>query len=240
MYNDFAGLYDQLITQDIDYNKVCDYIQDVFKRYHKTPGIVCDLACGTGNITVPMQNRGYDMIGVDISENMLNVARGKSEDILFICQDIKKLDLFGSCDAFLCMTDGFNYITSLNALTNIFKRIRNCFINDGGIFVFDISTRHKLENILGNNTYIYNTDDVYYSWENEYKSPFCKMELNFFVKDNTGYKRFDEVQIQRAYTMKEIENALLVSGISSVDAYKAYTFEKPEPTDERLVFVAQM
>ena len=126
LYNDFAYLYDSLIKQDIDYEKLCDYIEDIFKRYNKSPSLVCDLACGTGNVTLPMSRRGYDMIGVDISENMLNVARQKSEndknDILYICQDLKKLDLFGTCDAFLCMTDGFNYITSLKALKNIFKK----------------------------------------------------------------------------------------------------------------------
>ena len=138
MYNEFASLYDNLIKQDIDYEYMCDYIQKIFAMYNKKPSLICDLACGTGNVTIPMSKRGYDMIGVDVSQEMLDIARSKlesSDQILYICQDLRSLDLYGTCDAFLCMTDGFNYITSLNSLKKIFKRIRQCFIENDGIFV---------------------------------------------------------------------------------------------------------
>ena len=241
MYNDFAYVYDELIREDIEYEKVCDFLENVFTIYDKNPNLVCDLACGTGNITIPMSRRGYDMIGVDVSPEMLDVARSKNnsgKDILYLCQDMRKLDLYGTCDAFLCMTDGFNYITSMESLKKIFNRIRTCFIEPDGIFIFDLSSVYKLKNVLGGNIFIYDKDDMFYTWENSYKEPFCKMELNFFKKDGEVYTRFVESQIQRAYTKKQIENLLIESGFSKVDVYGGYTFNPPENSENRLVFVA--
>lgn len=243
MYKDFAYIYDSLINKDIDYEQICSFLQKLFMEQSKKPKIICDLACGTGNVTLPLARQGYDMIGVDISENMLDVAREKSReenlDILFIRQNMKDLDLYGSCDAFLCMTDGFNYITSLNTLKKIFTKIRTCFIEPDGVFVFDISSPYKLENTLGSNTFIYNTDDIFYTWENKYKKPFCKMELNFFKKGESGFDRFEEVQIQRAYSEKEIKDALVGSGFSVVDVYGGYDFSPAIEDSQRLVFVAK-
>lgn len=243
MYNDFAYIYDSLINKDIDYEQICSFLEKLFSEKSNPPKIICDLACGTGNVTLPMAKKGYDMIGVDISENMLDVAREKSReenlDILFIRQNMKDLDLYGSCDVFLCMTDGFNYITSLNTLKKIFERIRRCFIEPDGLFIFDISSPYKLENILGSNTYIYNTDDIFYTWENKYKKPFCKMELNFFKKGCGGFERFEEIQIQRAYTEREIKDALLTSGFSDIQVYGAYDFSPVKEDSPRLVFVAK-
>ena len=241
MYNDFAYVYDELIREDIEYEKVCDFLENVFTIYDKNPNLVCDLACGTGNITIPMSRRGYDMIGVDVSPEMLDVARSKNnsgKDILYLCQDMKKLDLYGTCDAFLCMTDGFNYITSMEALKKIFNRIRTCFIEPDGFFIFDLSSVYKLKNVLGGNIFIYDKDDMFYTWENSYKEPFCRMELNFFKKDGEVYTRFVESQIQRGYTKKQIENLLIESGFSKVDVYGGYTFNSPGNDENRLVFVA--
>lgn len=241
MYSDFAYIYDELISEDIKYDNVCDFIENIFSIYDKNPTLVCDLACGTGNISVTMSNRGYDMIGVDVSTEMLDVARSKNntgKDILYLCQDMRNLDLYGTCDAFLCMTDGFNYITSKEALRKIFKRIRTCFIEDDGIFIFDISSVHKLKNVLGGNTFIYDKDEMFYTWENCYKEPFCRMELNFFKKEGDTYVRFVESQIQRAYTKNQIVDLLKESGFSKADVYGEYTFDAPDDKENRLVFVA--
>lgn len=241
MYNEFAQVYDCLIKSDINYDRLVDYIENLFHKYGKNPNLVCELAAGTGNVTIPMSNRGYDMIAVDSSFEMLEVARGKAEDkqILFLNQDMTKLDLYGTCDAFLCMIDGFNYITNKKSLFEIFKRIRTCFIENDGIFIFDISSKYKLKNILGNNTYIYDTDELFYSWENKYKSGICKMELNFFRKNSKGsFDRFIEKQIQRAYDAEEITKLLLDAGFSKVDVYGAFDFNPPKSDDERIVFAA--
>lgn len=243
MYGKFAAVYDRLIKKDINYSHIADFLENLFDSYGKNPNLVCDLASGSGNITIPMAMRGYDMIAVDSSCDMLNLARQKAADngldILFLNQDMTKLDLFGTCDAFLCMIDGFNYIMSLEKLKEIFSRIRTCFIENDGIFVFDISSKYKLKSVLGNNTFIYDTEDIFYTWENSFKKGLCRMDLSFFIKDKHGkYKRINERQIQRSYSAEEITSALKEAGFSHVDVYGGFDFKKPCAHDERLVFAA--
>lgn len=244
-YTKFARLYDSLISGDVDYEKWADYIENLFTRYEKSPNIVCDLACGTGNITLPLARRGYDMIGVDRSFDMLSVARQKAQDMaldaMFLEQDLKNLDLYGGCDAFLCMIDGFNYILNPLSLYKIAKKIKNCFLEPGGIFIFDLSSEYKLKNYIGNNTFIHDGDDVFYSWENSYfeNTKMCEMYLNFFVKSGKGYQRFGERHLQHAYSEAEIRRIFKKAGFSQVDAFSPLTFNKPKPDDMRIVYVAQ-
>ncbi len=244
-YGEFADYYDRLMKPDINYEYLADYIENLFHLYDKNPSLVADLACGTGNVTIPMAKRGYEMIGVDLSEDMLSIAREKAfeqdTDILFLNQNLAKLDLYGTCDAFICMIDGFNYIIEPKKIEYIFKRIKTCFLNPGGIFIFDISTRHKLKNIVGNNTFVYDNDDLFYVWENKYfeKQAISRMYLNFFAKDKNGtYRRFSEEHIQRGHSEKEITSALTKAGFEKVDIYGEMSFEKPLQNAERVIFVA--
>ncbi len=245
-YNDFAYIYDKLMQADVDYNKIADFIENIFIMYDKNPTLVADLACGTGNVTIPMAKRGYEMIGVDISEEMLSVAREKAQDnnvdILFLNQDIKKLDLYGTCDAFLCMIDGLNYVIEPKNIEYIFKRIKTCFLNPDGLFMFDISSCHKLKNIIGNNTFIHDGEDVFYSWENKFieKYNLSKMYLNFFCKEKDGtYKRFYEEHLQRGHSVKEITSALKKAGFSKIETFSGFSFDEVTEICERIVFVAQ-
>lgn len=245
-YNEFAYIYDKLMKPDVDYNKVADFIENLFIKYDKNPSLIADLACGTGNVTVPLAKRGYEMIGVDVSEQMLSVAREKAAendaDILFLKQDISKLDLYGTCDAFLCMIDGLNYIIEPKKIEYLFKRIKTCFLNPEGIVIFDISTRHKLQNIIGNNTFIHDGEDVFYAWENRYmeKLNLSKMYLNFFSEQKDGtYKRFYEEHLQRGHSISEITGALKRAGFSRVDTYDNFTFNQPTVESERVIFAVQ-
>ena len=244
-YTKFAHLYDSLMNSDVEYEKWADYIENLFDKYGKNPNLVCDLACGTGNITLPLAKRGYDMIGVDRSFDMLSIAREKAQDLgldtMFLEQDLKNLDLYGSCDAFLCMIDGFNYILNPNSLYKIAKRIKTCFLEPDGIFVFDLSSRYKLGNFIGNNTFVHDGDDVFYVWENKYyeNTKMCEMYLNFFVKSGKAYKRFGERHLQHAYSEDEIKKIFLKAGFSQVDAYSPLSFDSPKDDDLRIVFVAK-
>lgn len=244
-YTKFAYLYDSLMNDDINYEKWADYIENIFDHYDKSPNLVCDLACGTGNITLPLARRGYELIGVDKSFDMLSIARKKAQksglDIMFLEQDLKELDLFGSCDAFLCMIDGFNYILNPHSIYKIAKRIKTCFLEPDGIFIFDLSSPYKLEQFIGDNTFIHDGDDIFYTWENKFykNTRLCEMYLNFFVKDKKGYSRFGERHIQRAYTAEEIKKIFTCAGFSSVDAYSPLTFDNPKSDDMRIVFVAK-
>ncbi len=244
-YEKFAGFYDQLMREDIDYERIADYIENIFTEYDIDPELVCDLACGTGNVTIPLAKRGYEMIAVDKSVQMLNIAREKAAsahvDILFLNQNITKLDLFGTCDAFLCMIDGVNYILNPQSLEKMFERIKKCFINPKGLFIFDISTFYKLSEIIGNNIFIHDGDDIFYTWENKYYKDkrLADMYLNFFIKEKRGYKRFCEHHLQRAYKQSEIKYALKKAGFTDIRTYEPLTFNAPENECQRIVFAAR-
>lgn len=241
-YNDFAYIYDGLMHKDINYEKWVDYIENIFDKYDIAPKLVCDLACGTGNITIPMSKRGYDMIGADISEDMLNAAREKSsEDILYLNQSITRLDLYGSMGAFLCMIDGFNYILSPKLLEYALRKIKTCFMDKDAILIFDISSRYKLKNIVGNNTFVHSDRDVFYTWQNRYieSKNISDMALTFFTKGKKGYHRFEERHLQRAYSEKEMRYILKKAGFDKIDTYHEMSFEKPQKDSERIVFVAR-
>ena len=242
-YNDFAYIYDSLMHKDVDYDAWADYIENLFDKYGINPDLVCDLACGTGNITIPMSKRGYDMTGVDISRDMLNAAREKSggENILYLNQSITKLDLYGTMGAFLCMIDGFNYILSPQSLIDSLKRIKTCFMDKDAVLIFDISTRFKLKNVIGNNTFVHSEKDVFYTWQNRYieSKNISDMALTFFTREKGGYRRFEERHLQRAYTEEEMRYILKKAGFSKVDTYDEMTFKKPRKKSERIVFVAR-
>lgn len=242
-YGAFAEIYDSLMKPDFDYEKTADFIENIFITHDKNPDSVVDLACGTGNLTIPLARRGYDMIGIDKSADMLSVARGKCNDnkILFLNQDMTAPDLYGTTDAFLCMLDGINYCLNSRALLNMFKRIKTCFLNPGGVFVFDISSVHKLKKIIGNNTFVHNDEKIFYSWENRFykKLRLSDMYLNFFVKEGTLYRRFSERHLQRAYSAEELTEILKESGFSKITVYDGYSLNLPKKDSPRLVFVAE-
>ncbi len=245
-YKNFANYYDRLMHRDINYEKIADFIENIFDEYELDAHLVCDLACGTANITIPMAKRGYEMIGVDKSVEMLDVARekalGEELDILFLNQSISKLDLFGTCDAFLCMIDGINYIINPNSFLNLLYRIYNCFINPDGVFIFDISSHYKLSKTIQNNTFIHDGDDIFYTWENKYyeDKQLSQMYLNFFVKeDKKGYRRFCERHLQRAYTNDEIIKALKKVGFTDIKTFDGFNMSEPTEQSERVTFVCR-
>lgn len=242
-YTAFSDIYDTLMKQDINYDEIADYIENLFSIHKKSPDMVVDLACGTANLTLPLSKRGYDMIGVDKSPDMLSIARSKPDagNIMFLNQDITKLDLFGTADAFLCMIDGVNYILNPNSLFKMFKRIKTCFLNEGGLLIFDISSYYKLSKIIGNNTFIHNEDNIFYAWENRFseKLDISDMYLNFFVRQKSRYKRFSERHLQKAYKEELICDMLYKAGFKKVTTYGDFTFKKPTKKSERIIFVAE-
>ena len=241
MYNDFAEVYDRL--QDADYEGFVDYYERIFKKFGKNPELVLDLACGTGNITIPMAKRGYDMIGLDLSCEMLNVAREKAAaeglDILFLNQDMTDMELYGTVDAIVCALDGVNYITDPADLKRVFALVKN-YLNPGGIMIFDINTEHKLRNILGGNTFVNEEQGIYYVWQSEFddETKICAFELNFFCEQpDGGYIRFDEFQEERAYSTSEILDILKSEDLVAEGFYKPFEFSTPDDKEERIFFV---
>lgn len=241
-YTDFAYVYDKLIDQD--YEKWADYIEDIFKKHsNKKPSLVLDLGCGTGSITNILARRGYDMIGVDISVDMLNVAREKATeeglDVLYLCQDIREFELYGTVDAIICTLDVLNYITKPEDLKKVFALVKN-YLNPDGIFLFDINTEYKLKNVLGSNTFIIDEEGVFYTWENSFENGISNQYLTFFAELEDGtYERFDETHIQRAYRYEEIEKYLRENGLSTEEKHDILTFKKPCDTSEKVMFVSK-
>ena len=242
MYNRFAYLYDNLIN-DVDYKKWADYYFNIFQRYGLTnPKLGLDLGCGTGSLTAELASRGIEMTGVDLSEDMLMVAREKSAgmDILYLNQDMCSFELYGTVDFIVSSLDCMNYITDKRDLLKVMK-LANNYLNPGGLFIFDINTRHKLENIIGNNTFILENDDVFCSWQNEYdrKRKICDFYLTFFMKNGWEYTRFDEEHSERAYEIEEIKALIENSGMRLLKVYHDLSFQNPAKNSERVFFVVQ-
>lgn len=239
-YNEFAYIYDRLMHSDIDYGKWCDYIENLFDMHGCNPDAVCELACGTGNMTAILEQRGYEMCGVDLSPDMIEVAKGKTEKTKLICCDMACFKPEKQYDAFLCMIDGINYVIVPKSVLAVFKNVK-MNLKDGGVFVFDVSSRYKLQHIIGDETFIHSEEDVFYSWQNRYieKYNLSDMYLNFFVSRGDLYERFEERHLQRGYSEKELKILLKKAGFTDISVYNELTFDAPDKESERLVFVCK-
>lgn len=237
-YNDFAYIYDAL-TDDVDYDQFMQFIKKIFKLNNLNPELVLELACGTGNFTKRLVDEGYDVIALDNSEQMLDVAREKCEDVLFLNQDMTEFELYGTVDAIICVLDSVNYITDKRKLQKMFKLCHN-YLNYGGLLIFDINSEYKLKNILGNNTYITDTEDIFYSWENELVGDKVNFYLTFFVKDEEEkYVRFDELHTERIYKENELCDMLKKADFEISGVYGDFDVKKPKKRSERLFICAR-
>ncbi len=241
MYGDFAKIYDRL--QDIDYNSFVEYYKKVFDKFNLKPELVLDLACGTGNVTIPLAKCGYDMIGVDLSGEMLDIASEKARDenldILFLNQDMTEFELYGTVDAIVCSLDGVNYLTCDGEVERLFALVKN-YLNPNGIFIFDINSEYKLKHILGDNTFVYDEEDVYCVWDNSYddEDKICGFSLDFFIEKESGtYVRRSEYQEERAYSVDELKNAAEEAGLTFCGAYADRTFDDVKNDTERIFII---
>ena len=242
MYNAFAYIYDVLM-QDVDYKKRTDYICSLFKVFDRMPTLMLDLACGTGEFSNRFAKKGVSVIGVDISYDMLSVAREKSaddgNDILYLCQDATQLDLYGTIDGAICCLDSLNHITDYDKFCKAIARV-SLFLEKDRLFIFDLNTEYKHREVLGNNTFVIDTDDVYCVWQNEYKDHnTVEINLDFFTSDSDAYYRSGESFCERAYTDDEIKNALQKAGLKIEAVYEEMTQNAPNDTTQRVVYVTR-
>ncbi len=238
-YQDFAALYDTL-TFDVDYEQIAGFIASLLQKNGIKSGMVLDLACGTGTLTLALSERGYEMLGADLSEDMLSVARQKegAETVLFLNQPMDDFELYGTVDAIVCVLDSINYLTEPEALHKTFRLCAN-YLNPGGILIFDVNSEYKFESVLGNQIYTYETDEIFYNWENEYdaKTQLCDLYLTFFCREESGlYRRIDEVHTQRAYSHDELTEALKKAGLALLATYDDYTTKAPGEKSQRIVY----
>ncbi len=250
-YNSIAGIYDK-INEDIDYRAWADYFEKCFEKYlQNKPELVLDLACGTGSMTMELARRGYDMIGVDGSECMLSVAYSRAygeniSGILYLNQDMRQFELYGTVGAVSCCLDSINYLISEEDIGQCFKCVHN-YLDPGGLFLFDVNTPYKFENIYGSNSYILECEDEngycdFCGWQNEYdkESKLCRFYLSVFSETVGGkYTRRDEEQTERCYSLSEIADILDRCGFEFLGVFGDFEFSSPAPECERWHFVAR-
>ncbi len=243
MYHILSKVYDQM--QEIDYQEFADYYQAVFKRFGIEPELVLDMGCGTGNITLELAERGYDMIGLDASPEMLEIAmekaREQEKEILFLHQDMTEFELYGTVGAIVCALDGVNYLTEDGQLEQML-RLLHYYLDPGGIFIFDLNTEYKYKNILDGRTFVYDTEDGYCAWSNEYdeEEKICYFDLNFFLKnEDSTYTRQDEYQEERAYSIEEVKKAIADSKLTCLGIFDNLSFEPAREDSERIFVVVR-
>lgn len=242
-YSVFAGVYDSL-TEDVEYSRRADYITSLLRKYGTDPEFILDLGCGTGTVTSLLAKKGYSMIGVDMSPEMLSIASEKAEkeglDILYLNQPMEEFELYGSVGAVICLLDSLNYITDEKDIEQTFRLVHN-YLDPGGLFIFDINTPYKLKHILAGNTFCGESDNAFYTWENVYDPDYniCEFTLNFFIKDGTGYCRHNETHYQRAYTFTFLNNLLKKCGFEVLDRFDDLSFTPAGKTSEKVFFIAR-
>lgn len=241
-YNDFALVYD-LLTENIDYHRRACYFDKIVRQHQEHRGILLDLACGTGSMSEEFSLLGYDVIGVDSSEDMLSQAMEKKyrsgSNIIYLCQKMQDLDLYGTVDVTVCALDSINHITEPDILQDSFSKI-SLFTNPGGLFLFDANTQYKHSHVLDDNSFIYDYDDVFLAWQNETEGSLTTINIDIFNKNKDGtYNRSEECFCERAYSSEEFTQMLQSTGWNLLAIYDEDSFQPPKDTSQRLIYVAQ-
>lgn len=243
-YTNFAKVYD-LFMDNVPYDKWVEQIKDILYKENIKDGLICDLGCGTGAITERLANLGYDMIGIDNSYDMLDVAMEKKyasgHDILYLCQDMREFELYGTVRAIISRCDSLNYIRELSELKEVFAWVNN-YLDPNGLFIFDMNTEYKYQNILGDNTFAEVREQASFIWENTYDidKRINEYDLNLFIKlEGDNYKKFEERHVQKAYTFDEILSAIDSSNMVLEKYLDADTYADVSENTERILFVAR-
>ena len=233
-YTSFARVYDTFMD-NIPYKEWCEYLTGLMREYGVRDGLVLDLGCGTGNMTELLAKAGYDMIGADNAEEMLEIAMEKRDksghDILYLLQDV------------ISVCDSVNYITEPEELQEVFRLVNN-YLDPKGVFIFDFNTRYKYEEILGDRTIAENREECSFIWDNYYyeDEKINEYDLSLFIetdKDSGLYRKYEETHYQRAYTLEEMKELIRKSGLEFVTAYDAFSKNAPMDTSERIYVIAR-
>lgn len=243
-YSSFAEVYDTFMD-NVPYEEWAEYLAAILREYGIEDGLVLDLGCGTGSMTEKMAAKGYDMIGVDNSGEMLEIAMEKKEksgwDILYLMQDMREFELYGTVRGVISACDSVNYITDEKELEQVFRLVNN-YLDPKGIFIFDFNTEYKYREVLGNQTIAEDRDDCSFIWENYYyeDQQMNEYELTLFIKEEKElYRKYQELHLQRAYTLDVMKDLIVWAGLEYVTAYDAYTMDPPHEKSERICVVAR-
>ena len=273
-YTEFSKWYDELM-EDVPYDEWFEFVKEKLSENGIKDGLVCELGAGTGNFTIRLAEAGYDMIGIDNSDEMLAEARTKKEeylkeesentsgsvnkvsDIMYICQDMREFELYGTVNAIVSICDSINYILEDEEMIHTFKLVNN-YLDPKGLFVFDFNTVHKYKDVIGDSTIADSNEDVSFIWSNYFdeETNINEYEVTFFVKAETDkdiaedghvkkddasdlYKRFVEYHYQRGYNLEEIKDFLKEAGLVFIEAFDADGFGIANEDSERIFVIAR-
>ena len=248
MYDLIAPLYDR-INGELDYSAWADFIEENIRRHNSdmTTELVLDLGCGTGRMTLELARRGYDMTGVDLSPEMLDIARENAEReqlsdrMLWLLQDITEFELYGTVELAVSCLDTLNHLTSVAELKKCLSLVHNYLVPDG-LFLFDVNGRRKFEQIYADNAYVMEEDGSLCVWQNAYdqKTRLCDFYITVFKEEKDGrYARYDEIETERMYTLRSLKSALAECGFEFVGAYSDFDFTEATDSDERIYITAR-
>lgn len=244
-YTSFASVYDKFMD-NVPYREWGEYLHGLLQEYGVVEGLVVDLGCGTGTMTEILAECGYDMIGIDNSEDMLEVAMEKKlesgHNILYLQQDMRTFELYGTVRAAVSVCDSLNYITEPVDLERMFYWVNN-YLDPEGIFIFDFNTEYKYREILGERTIAENREDCSFIWDNYYyeKEKINEYDLSLFIREGKEniYKKYQEIHYQRAYTLEEMREYIEKAGMKFITAYDAFTKNSPTLQSERIYVIAR-
>lgn len=244
-YTDFASVYDKFMDET-PYEQWSNNVKNVLSEYGIQDGLVLELGCGTGSMTELLAKMGYDMIGVDYSAEMLNIASAKKAesglDILYLNQDMREFELYGTVRAVVSVCDSVNYLLEKEELEECFRLVNN-YLDPKGVFFFDFNTRYKYETVIGDTVIAENREDCSFIWENYFDTDemINEYDLTIFVRegeDDDMYRKFEETHFQRGYTLEEMKECIEKSGMVFIKAFDADTLGEVTATSERVYCVA--
>ncbi len=237
-YSSLAEVYDKL-TENVEYKKRAEYIRSLLLKNGGENGVLLDLACGTGTLSLELSRYGYDMILCDLSAEMLSFARERLPEALILCQSMTGLDLYGTINHAVCSLDSINHLLKPCDVKAAFSSV-SLFMEKGGVFVFDVNTIRKHENVLGNNSFVSEKDNVFCVWQNTYKRKSRTVDINIdiFIEEENKYTRLRESFSERAYPLEDIEKWLGEAGFRVTGVYDDMTYDEPNEKSERVYFTA--
>jgi len=241
-YGEFARFYDGLM-EDADYRRRAEVFLRLLEEQGGKPALVLDLACGTGSFSLELAKRGLEVIGADASGEMLGIAQEKARDsgqaILFLCQPMEQLDLYGTVDTVFCTLDSLNHLLTEEALRTVFARVA-LFLEPGGFFLFDVNTPYKHERVLGDNVFVRETGEVFCVWQNRIaERQMVEIQLDFFERRGEVYARTSETFRERAYSLPTLRGLLEEAGLAFVGAYGEWGEKEISVDAQRVICVAK-
>lgn len=258
-YHAFALVYDRMM-EEIPYEEWCNFVTDQLKKFGIEDGLMLELGCGTGTLTEMFDAKGFDMIGVDNSEEMLAEAVEKREQsgrsILYLNQDMREFELYGTVNAIVSVCDSVNYITEPEELQEVFRLVNN-YLDPKGVFIFDFNTVHKYRDVMGDTVIAEDRGECSFIWDNYYyeEERINEYELTLFIQeeseqeeelgaedeiqDGALYRRYHETHYQRGYTVEEMKQLIEAAGLEYVAAYDAFSHKAPDQESERVYIVAR-